>query len=69
MLNFIRIAWAAIMAVYGYFFVKDYRQVSLAGKLDDVSVPKAGFVGFITNFFDTLGIGSFAPTVALNKFT
>ena len=69
MLNFIRIAWAAIMAVYGYFFVKDYRQVSLAGKLDDVSVSKAGFVGFITNFFDTLGIGSFAPTVALNKFT
>ena len=69
MLNFIRIAWAALMAVYGYFFVKDYRQVSLAGKLDDVSVPKAGFVGFITNFFDTLGIGSFAPTVALNKFT
>ena len=69
MLNFIRIAWAAIMAAYGYFFVKDYRQVSLAGKLDDVSVPKAGFVGFITNFFDTLGIGSFAPTVALNKFT
>ncbi|MDD7754609.1 MAG: sulfite exporter TauE/SafE family protein [Clostridiales bacterium] len=69
MLNFIRIAWAAIMAVYGYFFVKDYRQISLAGKLDDVSVPKAGFVGFITNFFDTLGIGSFAPTVALNKFT
>mgnify|MGYP003421868609 FL=1 len=48
MLNFIRIAWAAIMAVYGYFFVKDYRQISLAGKLDDVSVPKAGFVGFIT---------------------
>ena len=25
--------------------------------------------GFFTNFFDTLGIGSFAPTVALNKFT
>ena len=69
MLNFIRIAWAAIMAVYGYFFVKDYRQISLAGELDDVSVSKAGFVGFITNFFDTLGIGSFAPTVALNKFT
>ena len=69
MLNFIRIAWAAIMAVYAYFFVKDYRQIFLEGKLDDVSVPKAGFVGFITNFFDTLGIGSFAPTVALNKFT
>lgn len=69
MVNIIRIIWAIIMSVYGYFFIKDYRQVSAAGELDDVSVGKAGFVGFATNFFDTLGIGSFAPTVALNKFT
>jgi uncharacterized membrane protein YfcA len=26
-------------------------------------------IGFITNFFDTLGIGSFAPTTSLFKFT
>ncbi len=26
------------------------------------------FIGFITNFFDTLGIGSFAPTTAIFKF-
>lgn len=26
------------------------------------------FIGFITNFFDTLGIGSFAPTTAMFKF-
>jgi uncharacterized membrane protein YfcA len=25
-------------------------------------------IGFVTNFFDTLGIGSFAPTTALYKF-
>ncbi len=68
MVNIIRVVWAVLMSVYGYFFIRDYRQVSAAGKLDDVSVAKAGFVGFITNFFDTLGIGSFAPTVALNKF-
>lgn len=68
MVNIVRIIWAIIMSVYGYFFIKDYRQVSAAGELDDVSVGKAGFVGFATNFFDTLGIGSFAPTVALNKF-
>lgn len=69
MLNFVRAAWAVLIAVYGYFFVKDYREVSKAGELDSVNVPKASFVGFFTNFFDTLGIGSFAPTVALNKFT
>ncbi|WP_419725408.1 TSUP family transporter [Terrisporobacter petrolearius] len=68
MVNIVRLIWAIIMSVYGYFFIKDYRQVSAAGELDDVSVGKAGFVGFATNFFDTLGIGSFAPTVALNKF-
>ena len=68
MVNIIRVVWAVLMSVYGYFFIKDYRQVSAAGELDDVSVGKAGFIGFATNFFDTLGIGSFAPTVALNKF-
>lgn len=26
------------------------------------------FIGFITNFFDTLGIGSYAPTTAMFKF-
>ncbi len=26
------------------------------------------FIGFITNFFDTLGIGSFAPTTSMFKF-
>lgn len=68
MLNFIRAVWVVLIGIYGYFFVKDYREVSKAGELDNVSVPKAGFIGFFTNFFDTLGIGSFAPTVALNKF-
>lgn len=68
MVNIIRVVWAVLMSVYGYFFIKDYRQVSVAGELEDVSVGKAGFIGFLTNFLDTLGIGSFAPTVALNKF-
>jgi uncharacterized membrane protein YfcA len=33
-------------------------------------VPTAGelVLGFLTNFFDTLGIGSFAPTTAVFKF-
>jgi uncharacterized membrane protein YfcA len=26
------------------------------------------FIGFVTNFFDTLGIGSFAPTASIFKF-
>jgi uncharacterized membrane protein YfcA len=37
---------------------------------DTPGVPTAlqTFIGFITNFFDTLGIGSFAPTTAMFKF-
>ncbi|WP_419725410.1 sulfite exporter TauE/SafE family protein [Terrisporobacter petrolearius] len=68
MLNAIRVVWAVLMAFYYYVFIKDYKKVKLSGELDDVSVGKVSVVGFITNFFDTLGIGSFAPTVAFNKF-
>lgn len=68
MLNFIRVVWAILMAFYYYVFIKDYKQVKTANELDEVSMAKVGIVGFITNFFDTLGIGSFAPTVAFNKF-
>lgn len=68
MLNFVRVIWALLMAFYYYVFIKDYKQVKVSGELDEVSVAKVGVVGFITNFFDTLGIGSFAPTVAFNKF-
>lgn len=35
--------------------------------LEDNSFGKLTGIGFVTNFFDTLGIGSFAPTTALLK--
>lgn len=44
--------------------------VWLTGKGRAPGVPSLFelFVGFITNFFDTLGIGSYAPTTAIFKF-
>ena len=33
----------------------------------ETNLVTSGIIGFITNFFDTLGIGSFAPTTALLK--
>lgn len=41
-----------------------------AEKTPDKGAPNAGHlgVGAVTNFFDTLGIGSFAPTTAIFKF-
>ena len=35
------------------------------GRAPGVPSPLELFIGFITNFFDTLGIGSFAPTTAI----
>ncbi len=58
----------SLMGVYYYTFFKDYRQVKEAGELDDTSVVKVGALGWVANFFDTLGIGSFAIIVAANKF-
>lgn len=37
-------------------------------RLEDNSWSKTGMIGFIGNFFDTLGIGSFAIETALFKF-
>ena len=58
----------SLMGVYYYTFFKDYRQVKEAGELDNTSVVKVGALGWVANFFDTLGIGSFAIIVAANKF-
>lgn len=58
----------SLMGVYYYTFFKDYRQVKEAGQLDNPSMVKVGILGWVANFFDTLGIGSFAIIVAANKF-
>lgn len=58
----------SLMGVYYYTFFKDYRKVKEAGELDNTSVVKVGALGWVANFFDTLGIGSFAIIVAANKF-
>jgi len=47
-------------------FVKDF--AAHKGELEDNSWGITLGIGFIVNFFDTLGIGSFAPTTALLKF-
>lgn len=58
----------SLMSVYCFTFFKDYKEVKEAGKLDKPSVVKVGALGWVANFFDTLGIGSFAIIVAANKF-
>lgn len=67
-LTALRAILISLAGVYSYTFFKDYKQVQRKGKLDNPSLVKVGALGGIANFFDTLGIGSFAIVVAGNKF-
>ena len=67
-LTALRAILVSLMGIYSYTFFKDYKQVQEAGELDNPSVAKVGTLGWVANFFDTLGIGSFAIIVAGNKF-
>ncbi|WP_434293550.1 sulfite exporter TauE/SafE family protein [Clostridium botulinum] len=53
---------------FAFIFFKDFVKNSKEGNLEEISFWKAGAVGFIANFFDTLGIGSFAPLTAMLRF-
>ncbi|GAA0734832.1 sulfite exporter TauE/SafE family protein [Clostridium oceanicum] len=55
----------ALTAFFGFFFIKDYFQAAKEGKLEkDTNFLVSGIIGMVINFFDTLGIGSFAPLTA-----
>lgn len=61
---------AIIAIIYAVFFFKDI----FSDNKDDFkngkgSFVKSGIIGLIADFLDTLGIGCFAPTMALFKFT
>ncbi len=68
MLMTLRAILVSLLGIYSFTFFKDYKQVKNDGQLDDISSIKAGVLGWVANFFDTLGIGSFAIVVAGNKF-
>ncbi|MGI6308830.1 MAG: sulfite exporter TauE/SafE family protein [Dethiobacteria bacterium] len=56
----------ALTSVSSYFFVKDYiknREPDISNKQNAANVV----IGFIANFFDTLGIGSYATTMSTWK--
>lgn len=72
MVNIVRIVLGVLTAIYAVMFGKDYVASSKNGILEaeeEKSWVKPGIIGFIANFGDTLGIGSFAPIVAMTKFS
>lgn len=59
----------AFTSVFAFTFSQDYMKTKKEGRLEKGGNWLVyGIVGFIANFFDTLGIGSFAPTTAVYKF-
>jgi uncharacterized membrane protein YfcA len=60
------LVWAIIIAV---MIVMDILKHKKEFKEEKSTWWIAGIIGFITNFFDTLGIGSFGPTTAMVRAT
>jgi uncharacterized membrane protein YfcA len=57
-----------ILAVFGSLFLgRWFQQVRQDGQRVEKPTPGEVGIGFGTNFFDTLGIGSYAPTTSLFK--
>ena len=59
------------LGVVGAFHLVSIGRVVVKARRDasvGVPGPTAIAIGFVTNFFDTLGIGSFAPTTAAFRF-
>lgn len=65
-LRIIQIILAILLVYIAILFGRDL--LKHRGQSDG-SIPKAGVIGFITNFLDALGIGSYAPTTMLLKLT
>jgi uncharacterized membrane protein YfcA len=61
------VALAVLTAAYLATWVRSVRRAGGRGPSGEEGRPRAGEVaiGFVTNFFDTLGIGSFATTTSL----
>ena len=66
-MDFVRIL-LLLLGIIGVWFLYTYLNDALRRLSTDTFNPILAFaIGFITNFFDTLGIGSFATTTAMLK--
>ena len=68
MINIILILLGICTFVFSIIFIYDL--LKKKNKYEsNTSYSKTGLIGLVTVFFDTLGIGSFAPTTSLFKAT
>ncbi|WP_180946846.1 TSUP family transporter [Peptostreptococcus faecalis] len=52
---------------FAFVFIKDLLKAKKENTFEDEKIWKPAVTGFVTNFFDTLGIGSFAPSMFFFK--
>ncbi len=67
MASLIRIMLIGFTSIFAVVFGRDFNKTKKANQIEDESWKKPGFIGFVANFADTLGIGSFAIVVAMSK--
>lgn len=67
MIEFIRVSLIILAIWFSIVLINDF--LKHKNKLENAIWLKSGIIGFIVNFFDALGIGSYAPQTALMKFT
>ncbi|WP_027632699.1 sulfite exporter TauE/SafE family protein [Clostridium hydrogeniformans] len=65
--NIVLAVLGVITLVFAVFYIKDVISAGKEGNLGEGNFVIAGVSGFVVNFFDTLGIGAFAPLTALLK--
>lgn len=65
MVNILLGVMSAIALTFGFVFTKD---IKVNGPKNQKGIVKTGLIiGFITDFFDAIGVGSFATTTAIFK--
>ena len=71
MVNIVRGILGVLTVIYAFMFGKDYKESAQNGRLasEEEGPLKPAIIGAIANFGDSLGIGSFAPIVAMSKFS
>lgn len=67
MITFILISLFIIAIWFTIVFIRDFNRHK--NSLENSSWIKTAIIGFVVDFFDALGIGAFAPQIALLKFT
>lgn len=67
MINLIRIILLSFTGMQGFLMISDYSKAKRENRLEDESCVKAGIAGMVGNFFDTLGVSSFAVIIAMGK--